>query len=364
MLGRSYALPTALILATSLLLVTASAGNVDAPEIEDGAGDHVLAPGGVETVVELGPPVDNFLATDLRKAWIASETDTSFDIHIQVTGTVATTTAATYHYEASISIGGTTYVATGTSSSSGASPGGVASSAVADGSNLVLTIQRADVGDPARGDSLSDFFVTAGGFLAQAYDSAQVQLTADRAPDSGGATYTFTAGPAGATEEPEEPEEGPSEDSDGDGLNDTWEQQHFGSLDEDGDGDPDGDGLTNAEEEAAGTDPNNADTDGDGHSDGDEVATGTDPLDPLDPAPEDDGEGTNSTEGAGSPQGDGPSTDPLAANETTDDAPAGAAKSGPLESLQDNAGYLGISGAGLLAVMTLSLVGLLARWKP
>ena len=44
--------------------------------------------------------------------------------------------------------------------------------------------------------------------------------------------------------------------------------------------DTDGDGLTDEEEEALGTDPLDPDTDGDGVSDGDEVALGTDPLDP------------------------------------------------------------------------------------
>ena len=42
--------------------------------------------------------------------------------------------------------------------------------------------------------------------------------------------------------------------------------------------DPDLDGLTNAEEIALGTDPNEADTDGDGIDDGDEVAGGVDPA--------------------------------------------------------------------------------------
>ncbi|TVP76016.1 MAG: beta-glucosidase, partial [Puniceicoccaceae bacterium] len=42
--------------------------------------------------------------------------------------------------------------------------------------------------------------------------------------------------------------------------------------------DNDGDGLTNAEELALGTDPNNPDTSGDGMSDGDKVAHGLDPL--------------------------------------------------------------------------------------
>lgn len=44
--------------------------------------------------------------------------------------------------------------------------------------------------------------------------------------------------------------------------------------------DPDGDGLTNAQEIAAGTDPFRADTDGDGFGDGLEVTAGSNPLDP------------------------------------------------------------------------------------
>ena len=52
---------------------------------------------------------------------------------------------------------------------------------------------------------------------------------------------------------------------------------------QDGDKDTDGDGLTDAEEAIAGTDPTKPDTDGDGVSDGDEIAAGTNPLDPNDP---------------------------------------------------------------------------------
>lgn len=67
-------------------------------------------------------------------------------------------------------------------------------------------------------------------------------------------------------------------DSDGDGMSDTWETENFGDLSRDGTGDEDGDGLTDGDEEDAGTDPNNADGDGDGLSDGDEVNIhGTDP---------------------------------------------------------------------------------------
>jgi len=49
-----------------------------------------------------------------------------------------------------------------------------------------------------------------------------------------------------------------------------------------GSADDDGDGLTNSDELARGTDPLNPDTDGDGIGDGDEVALGTNPLDSRD----------------------------------------------------------------------------------
>ncbi|MBN1448249.1 MAG: hypothetical protein JXA28_09995, partial [Bacteroidetes bacterium] len=89
-------------------------------------------------------------------------------------------------------------------------------------------------------------------------------------------------------------------DSDGDGLSDFEEQEHFQSdplrIDSDGDGlgdyeevtvfrtlpysvDTDGDGLNDFEEAyRSGTNPLMSDTDGDGLSDGDEVRIGTDPT--------------------------------------------------------------------------------------
>ena len=64
------------------------------------------------------------------------------------------------------------------------------------------------------------------------------------------------------------------DDIDGDGLRDTWEDNHLppGATNDDGSvnpdfgaaGDPDSDGLTNIEEQTLGTDPQVADTDGDG----------------------------------------------------------------------------------------------------
>lgn len=69
-------------------------------------------------------------------------------------------------------------------------------------------------------------------------------------------------------------------DVDRDGLVDAWEIQYFGNLtSQTGSGDADGDGVTNAAEEDAGTNPNLADTDNDGVSDLAELQGGTNPLD-------------------------------------------------------------------------------------
>ena len=46
-----------------------------------------------------------------------------------------------------------------------------------------------------------------------------------------------------------------SGDTDGDGLEDWWEEYYFGNLDQGPDDDPDGDGIVNSDEQAAGTEP-------------------------------------------------------------------------------------------------------------
>src|SRR5206468_114442 len=66
---------------------------------------------------------------------------------------------------------------------------------------------------------------------------------------------------------------GSASDTDGDGLPDAWEQLYFTNLTATASGDPDSDGLTNAEELAAGSNPTMADTDSDGLNDGLEVKT-------------------------------------------------------------------------------------------
>ncbi|MEP4078666.1 hypothetical protein [Haloferula sp.] len=136
-----------------------------------------------------------------------------------------------------------------------------------------------------------------------------------------------------------------SDDTDADGLDDLWEDEHFGNNDgtatptelafQDGTGDGfpvvDGDGLTNEEEENAGTDPNVFDSDTDGLGDGAEINThgtnptlidtdddgledglevNTSPTDPLNPDSDDDGleDGEEDADMSGSQNGS--ETDP------------------------------------------------------
>ena len=105
--------------------------------------------------------------------------------------------------------------------------------------------------------------------------------------------------------------------SDGDALPDEWEFRTFGSLDRDGNGDFDGDGLTDAQEFASGTDPRNADTDGDGLPDGWELAHGLDPRDAADAADDSDGDGLSTLDEYGI------GTDPFQADTDGDGMPDG-----------------------------------------
>ena len=82
----------------------------------------------------------------------------------------------------------------------------------------------------------------------------------DEALDATAIAAVFVGGVAAAS--------GP--DSDGDGLPDPWETEHFNGLGEDDSGDADEDGLTNLQEYNKGTDPNDPDSDGDGLEDGPE----------------------------------------------------------------------------------------------
>ncbi|MFC4992838.1 cadherin domain-containing protein [Rubritalea tangerina] len=70
-------------------------------------------------------------------------------------------------------------------------------------------------------------------------------------------------------------------DADSDGLIDAWEVTHFGAIASyDSDADADADGLSNGEEQSAGTVPTDTDSDDDGYADGPEVVRFSDPIDP------------------------------------------------------------------------------------
>lgn len=79
--------------------------------------------------------------------------------------------------------------------------------------------------------------------------------------------------------------------SDGDTLPDEWEIAYFGNFHRDGSGDFDGDGLTDAEECAANTNPMLSDSDSDGLPDSWEIKNGLDPLDAADAALDSDSDG-------------------------------------------------------------------------
>lgn len=75
-----------------------------------------------------------------------------------------------------------------------------------------------------------------------------------------------------------------TQDSDGDGMSDAWENTYGlnPSDDSDASGDLDSDGLSNLQEFNNGTNPSDTDSDGDGYYDGEEVNMGSNPADDSD----------------------------------------------------------------------------------
>ena len=243
-------------------------GTADAPEITDPAGDQQAV--GIVPVDPAG-----FATADVVAAWISEEPASVF-FSIQVSGTGTDGTGGPYTWEFICA----EVEASGTSTADQPTPGGAATAAALDSSVITLTVPRDAL---AGATELTGCHVQTHGGSPLDPDVA----VEDTAPDDGAdaaISYQVTGGGGGGT----------PGDSDGDGLNDTKEQEQFGNLTaQNGTGDPDGDGLNNTEEFGMGTNATMADTDGDGLDDKEDP----DPLDPSKPGNGTSGNGTgNATE--------------------------------------------------------------------
>lgn len=331
----------------------AQAGSQEDPEITDEDSDRRL--GGSIPIGELdGTPGALSSSTELLAGWIQDETEESLTFVVHTQGGPATTnnvqgvvTLYDHIYDFHFVIAEVEYVASmRVDQVDGISFGGVASSAEIDQDAhlAIMTVPRDMIGDPKAGDVVTNVWIQATSEVAN--DGSPLKFT-DRAPNDGfGRDYVLAAGPAadtggggGAA----------NTDTDADGLNDTWEEEHFGNLTANATDDPDADGCDNACEFAAGTDPNLADTDGDGVSDGDEIAAGTDPLDPADGVPT----GGNATAGDGGNATADPGTD---GNATASPDDAGLDDTGDEADKKDKES----PGFGLVAVVAALGVALVA----
>lgn len=225
---------------------------------------------------------------------------------------------------------------------------------VASAAGLMLTVagsgtwsHAAISTSPDRGQSTVTLPIVAG---APAAEDNETEGSGNETGDDGGAengTGNSTGADGNGTS--------PMNDADGDGLDDAWETEHFGDTDAtNGSADPDDDGLANVDEQAAGTDPNEADTDSDGLADGEEVHTHL--TDPLAPDTDGDGFGDGQEVAAG--------TDPLDAASTPDADPEfqeGGGDGDTTSPLDD--GYLVTSGLLLAALVVVVIVALAGRWK-
>ncbi|HYE99836.1 MAG TPA: galactose oxidase-like domain-containing protein, partial [Planctomycetota bacterium] len=157
------------------------------------------------------------------------------------------------------------------------------------GTSTPLTVQYALGGSSTTGTD----FASPPGFVVIPGGSASATVTITPTDDAlveGSESVTFTltplahyavGSPASASATIDDNDAAPG-DTDADGLPDPWEQAYFGNLLQTGSGDPDGDGLSNAGEASAGSNPVQPDSDGDGMPDGWEVGFGLDPADAAD----------------------------------------------------------------------------------
>jgi hypothetical protein len=280
------------LLALAFVVVPVLGGSAEDPEITDAGADVVL----LDVVPDLA---EVFSRGDILAVWFVDDGD-FVAASIQVTGEVGggfvgPVATTLFSFGIGFTVDGTEHAAGATASFEGVAPTGLATEATAEGSVLTLRIPKEAVGLEAGGTLASPFATMAGTVI-----TSPLVVASDRAPDEGfGRDFVIPGG-------------GAANDTDADGLDDAWETEHFGHLNETAMGDPDADGCDNLCEFTNGTDPNLADTDGDGVSDGNEIANGTDPLDAADEDGDglpDDWEthhfGNTDGDGTGDPDGDG-----------------------------------------------------------
>ncbi|MES2153803.1 MAG: hypothetical protein V4510_01565 [bacterium] len=351
-------LTAALVFLSALAAHPAAAGTEAVPEITDPANDIVLTPAGTATAASCIPsatmqPCPQWTRMDTVAAWIDNETATLFHANIKVSGDPSSgATGYSWSLAFHMKFNGTDFIASasavGGQTVGAPTAGGVATAATVAGSIVTLTVPKAALA-PALGSGarLTDLYVIGNAMTPPPSPSPGVVLTTDRAPDGTafGTPYNFTMTGGNIT--------AGGADSDADGLNDTFEQQYFGNLNETASGDKDADGLTNSQEQALGTDPTKPDTDGDGFNDGAEVAAGTNPKDasshpPVAPPP---------------PPPPGPQPPPPPPPGPNPDDTSGAATSrSAVDKLTGDPQYLGVAGGGALLVIVLSLIGRFGRW--
>jgi hypothetical protein len=342
-----------LALVVASMMQPALAGSQEEPEVTDPAQDQ-LGPGGTPGCAQGQCPVTG-TRVDIISAWVENETADSFQLHIRTTGVPPSSTFS-LNYSFAFTVAGTTYTAginvlcgasTATPCNSAVTPWGVASSAAISAVGVMMTVNKTSLGSPAAGAMLTDLTIGATALLVT---TTQVIGTDSAGP---GGNYTLLSG-AGAAN---------PGDTDADGLNDTWEMQHFGNLAQNATMDGDADGCDNKCEFDHGTDPKKADTDGDGCKDGEEIKAGKDPKDPNSYPAGCATTGTNTTSPTttGSPTTGTPTTTPTTGT-TTDGGDGGERSVG--ERFQDalDSGYLVIAGAGALVIALFALIARGTRW--
>jgi hypothetical protein len=327
----------------------ATAGTAAAPEVDDPCGDRVINTLDPTTQV----PSDVAGAADLDFAFLQENAT-------HLLATVAACNAiepglisqlgqtASYSFNVHFTIQGTEVEGSAVVSEDGTAPGGVASAATLNGTSVLIAIPKTALPASAAGTLLTGLHVESSGTAPPVPDTA-FEIT-DRAPDGEdefGSNYTITGG--------SDPVANPN-DTDGDGLNNTFEQTHFGSptSPQNATGDPDGDGCNNLCEQKAGTDPNKADTDGDGFSDSAELAAGTNPND-KNSKPATGTTSTTTTTTSTTPTSTSTSTGTSDTSSSTSASPAD-------KLLKIDAQYTYVAAGGALLVIVLAVIGRFGRW--